>query len=165
MSSGERAGKPVLQAVDDGVRSDVRALLDAALHGALATLDPETGHPFVSRVGLATDADGAPLFLASALSEHSRFLEADPRASLLVGEPGRGDPLAHPRVTLLGRAERVVGDSARARVRERYLARHPKGKVYVDFPDMSFWRLALERASFNGGFGRDSRLARDDLRR
>ena len=51
---------------------------------------------------LATDETGTPLTLISDLSDHTRALKADPRCSILVGEPGpRGDPLTHPRMTLL----------------------------------------------------------------
>src|SRR3546814_15139200 len=34
------------------------------------------------------------------------------------------------------------------------LFRSPKAALYVDFPDFSFWRLEIARASLNGGFGR-----------
>ena len=64
----------------------------------------ETGAPLASRVGVATDIDGAPLILVSMLSAHTPAILADPRCSLLVGEPGKGDPLAHPRLTLICRA-------------------------------------------------------------
>ena len=74
---------------------------------SLAVLEPRHGHPLASRVGVATDADGAPLILVSHLSAHTPAMLADPRCSLLVGEPGKGDPLAHPRVTLVCRAERL----------------------------------------------------------
>ena len=73
-----------------------------ALKGALATLDRETGHPYASLVLVATEPDGAPILLLSRLALHTRNLERDPRASLLLdgyGWPGRpprrraGDPL------------------------------------------------------------------------
>src|SRR3546814_2848329 len=98
--------------------------------------------------------DGSLYFLASTLSTHTQALLADPRCSLLVGEPGKGDPLAHPRLTMTGSAERIGTGDLRERLKRRYLARHPKAALYVDFPDFSFWRLELARASLNGGFGR-----------
>jgi putative heme iron utilization protein len=149
---------------DDDARALAARLLGEARFGALATLEPGTGHPMASRVALALDADGTPLLLLSALSAHSGALEADPRASLLVGEPGAGDPLAHPRLTVAGIARRLAPGSAdAARARERWLAAHPKAALYVDFADFGFWHLQALRASLNGGFGRAWRLEAADL--
>jgi len=117
-------------------------------------LEPETGAPFASRTLTGTDTDGTPVILVSALSSHTQALRADPRASLLAGEPGKGDPLAHPRLTVICTAEEVSRESeARAALRERFVRRHPKAKLYVDFPDFTFFRLVPERAFLNGGFG------------
>lgn len=115
-----------------------------------------------SRVSLASDSDGCPVFLISQLSGHFGALEADPRASILLGEPGRGDPLAHPRITVFGRAVRTSED-VRARIRARFLARHPKSALYADFGDFAFWKLTLEGASYNGGFGKAYEMSREDL--
>ena len=153
-----------VQPADDDAREAARRLLGGARHGALAVLEPGTGHPLASRAAVALDADGAPLVLLSALSAHFGALEADARCALLVGEPGAGDPLAHPRLTVIGTARRLGRDGPdAARVRARWLAAHPKAALYVDFADFAFWRLEPERASLNGGFGRAYRLAPADL--
>lgn len=131
-----------------------KRLLRSIRAGALATLDRETGFPFASLVTVATDADGSPLLLLSRLSGHTLNLEADPRASVLLAESGKGDPLAHPRLTVIGRAART----AEPRVRARFLARHPKAKLYADFADFSFWRLTPESGHLNGGFARAATL-------
>jgi putative heme iron utilization protein len=151
----------VLRAVDDPARAQAKRLLRTARFGALATLAPG-GWPMATRVALATGIDGAPVFLASDLSGHTGALTADPRCSLLVGEPGKGDPLAHPRLTLFARAERLTREQD-AEARRRYLARHPKAGLYADFGDFAFWRLGPERADFNGGFGKAYDLSADDL--
>ena len=52
---------------------------------------------------------------------------------------------------------------AKARAERRYLNRHPKAKLYVGFGDFAFFRLAVERASLNGGFGKAYHLALSDL--
>jgi heme iron utilization protein len=149
---------------DDDAREAARRLLGGARHGALAVLEPGTGHPLASRAAVALDADGAPLMLLSALSAHFGALEADARCALLVGEPGAGDPLAHPRLTVIGTARRLGRDGPdAARVRARWLAAHPKAALYVDFADFAFWRLEPERGSLNGGFGRAYRLGPADL--
>src|SRR5664279_1565648 len=87
----------------DFVPRDVaKSLLRATRVGTLATLDRNSGHPFASLVNVATDADGAPLILVSGLATHTANLECDGRASLLLAEIGKGDALAHPRLTVLG---------------------------------------------------------------
>ena len=135
-----------------------------ARFGALAVLEPETGYPFASRVGVATDFDGAPLILVSSLSTHTAAILADPRCSLLVGKTGKGDPLAHPRITLICQAERLVpGAPDDLRARRRYLNRNPKAGLYIGLGDFSIFRLEPERASLNGGFGKAYLLQRDDL--
>ncbi len=141
-----------------------KTLLRGARFGALAVLDAESGAPLASRVGVATDADGTPLILVSGLSAHTGALLADPRCSLLLGEPGKGDPLAYPRVSLICRAQKVpAGAADRERCERRYLNRNPKAKLYAGLGDFSFFRLEMESASLNGGFGRAYRLARGDL--
>ena len=135
-----------------------RNLLRSIRSGALATLDPD-GAPFASLVTVATDADGTPLLLLSRLSAHTRNLLADPRCSLLLAAGGKGDPLAHPRLTVAGRA----APREEARARARFLARHPKAKLYADFPDFGFYALAPAAGHLNGGFAKAATLTRDEL--
>ncbi len=145
----------VIRETDDDARNLARTLLRGARFGTLAVIDPETGYPSASRVLLATAPDGTPAILVSSLSAHTKALDADPRASLLTGEPGKGDPLAHPRLTLQARAERVERGSERhGWLRQRFLNRHPKAALYIDFDDFRFVLLHPQRASLNGGFGK-----------
>lgn len=141
-----------------------KTILRSAKFGALAVIEPTTKDPFVSRVAVATAMNGAPLILVSSLSTHTQALRADSRCSLLLGEPAKGDPLAHPRVTLQCEAEFLDRDTkAGQAARERYLRRNPKGKLYADFGDFSFVKLNPKRASLNGGFGQAFRLTDTDL--
>lgn len=141
-----------------------KTLIRGARFGALAVIEPGTGSPLASRVGIATDIDGAPLILVSMLSAHTGAILTDPRCSLLVGEPGKGDPLAHPRITLVCRALRLErGSSESARAERRYLNRNPKARLYAGLGDFSFFRLEPERAGLNGGFGKAYLLDRADL--
>ena len=142
----------------DGV-SLGKDLLRTIRAGALATLDRDSGFPFASLVTVATDHDGAPLLLLSRLAAHTVNLEQDPRASILLSQGGKGDPLAHPRLTVLGRAERRT----EPRIHARFLARHPKAELYAGFADFSFWRLSVEGAHLNGGFARATSLAAREL--
>ena len=141
-----------------------RGLLRATRAGSLATLDRNTGHPFASLVNVATDVDGAPLILISRLSTHTANLEVDGRASLLLAATGKGDPLAHPRLTLLGTFVQLGRDHRdEPRARRRFLARHPKSELYAGFADFSFWRLDSVSAHLNGGFARAADLTAADV--
>lgn len=146
--------KDLLQPVDDDARRSAKEIVRTARFAALATLSPSHGGPMVSRVNVATTMDGSLFFLISGLSAHFKALVADNRASLLVGEPGKGDPMAHPRMTLNGQAHRVGDAALRDRLQERYLARHPKAKLYVDLPDFAFWQFEASEIAYNGGFAR-----------
>jgi heme iron utilization protein len=141
-----------------------KALLRSTRAGALATIDRNTGHPFGSLVNVATDIDGSPLILISRLSTHTANLEQDKRASLLLASVGRGDPLAHPRLTVLGDFAPITReDSCEARLRRRFLARHPKSELYAGFADFSFWRLVVASAHLNAGFARAADLKASDV--
>ena len=150
---------------DDEARALARRLIDEARFGALGVLDPATGAPVVTRIAIGTSPGGAPLTLISSLAFHTAALRADPRCSLLLGEPGeRGDPLTHPRVTLACRADFLPRDEGdHARIRAHYLQTHPKATLYVDFADFSFVVFAVESAALNGGFGKAFRLTASDL--
>jgi len=137
-----------------------KSLLRTVRAGTLSTLDRNTGHPFASLVNTATDADGSPVILTSRLATHTANLEVDARASILLAETGKGDPLAHPRLTVLGAMVRLApGDADEARVRRRFLARHPKSELYAGFGDFGFWRMQVVSAHLNGGFARAADLA------
>lgn len=139
--------------------AEAGAMLRSSDHGALATLAPESGWPRASRVGLACFADDAPMIVASALAAHFRALAADSRCGLLVGAVGKGDPLAHPRLSLACRATMLAPGSAQTdEARTAYLERHPKAAIYVDLPDFRFFRLEMADAEFNAGFGRAYRF-------
>jgi heme iron utilization protein len=141
-----------------------KGLLRATRAGALATIDRNTDHPFASLVNVATDVDGAPLILVSRLSTHTANLEVDGRASLLLASSGKGDPLAHPRLTLLGGFTQIAREGGGVqRVRRRFLARHPKSELYAGFADFSFWRLDVASAHLNGGFARAADLKAGDV--
>ncbi|MCI5074428.1 HugZ family protein [Oricola sp.] len=156
--------KQVIRETDAEAIRLARTLIATNRYGALAVINHETGFPGASRVALATDYDGTPLVLVSALSGHTKPMLDDPRSSLLVGEAGKGDPLAHPRITLFTRARRLDRETDEGkRARRRYLARQPKAALYADFGDFAFFRLEIERASLNGGFGKAYELTAEDL--
>jgi hypothetical protein len=139
-------------------------LLRTTRAGALATLDRHTGHPFASLVNIATDLDGSPLILVSRLSTHTANLEADPRASLLLASTGKGDPLAHPRLTVMGSFLKMDANKPDgARVRRRFLSRQQKAQLYAVLPDFTYWRMNVVSAHLNGGFARAADLKASDF--
>jgi hypothetical protein len=141
-----------------------KALLRATRVGTLATIDRNTGHPFASLVNVATDIDGSPLILVSRLSTHTANLEKDGRASVLLASVGRGDSLAHPRLTVLGAFAPIARhDPREPGLRRRFLARHPKSELYAGFADFSFWRLQVVSAHLNAGFARAADLKAADV--
>jgi heme iron utilization protein len=138
----------------------MRQVLRRAKTCALSTLSLGDGTPYGSLANIATDILGWPLILISRLAWHTQNLEADARASVLVGElPAKGDALVGPRVTVLGRFERVED----AGLRRRYLARHPQAALYADFPDFSFWRMSPSAIHGVAGFGRIETLSPDGV--
>ena len=136
--------------------AEARVLVAGQNAGTLATLSG--GDPWASLVAYGLLPGGAPVLCVSTYAEHGRNLLADPRASLLVTEPGEGDPLERGRVTLSGRVERPEAGDAR----DAFLAAVPEGNVYVDFDDFGLWVLRVERVRWVGGFARMETIAAED---
>ncbi|MFZ0494966.1 MAG: DUF2470 domain-containing protein [Methylocella sp.] len=153
---GATTGGPDPSAYD--ALAQAKELLRSVRAGALATLVPGNAFPFASLVNVATTPDGSPILLISRLAAHTRHLASDPRLSLLLVQTGAGDPLAHPRVTIMGTGECVIDSGGRAALKARFLAKHPQSALYADFADFSFWRVAMEEAHLNGGFARAGRF-------
>ena len=81
----------------------------------------------------ALDGQGRPVFLISTMAMHTQNLQADPRASLFVTEPGAsGDPLGSSRVTLIGSVSRIPEPDL-ATARTVYLTRLPRQQVLGRF--------------------------------
>jgi putative heme iron utilization protein len=137
-----------------------RTLIAQISTGTLCTVAIEpAGYPYGSFVTVAFE-NGNPIFLISALAEHTKNLEQDPRASLLVAEGGSADPLANGRVTLLGPCTRVEEDGGSART--AFLAVHPNSRYYADFRDFGFWKLHVESVRYIGGYGRMSWISQPE---
>lgn len=148
---GAAAGPPrdPRQPADFDPIAESKRLLRVIRAATLATLT-DSGAPFATLTAIATDHDGTPILLVSRLAHHTRFLERDGRCALLLAQGGRGDPMAHPRLTLIAQAAPTISPIARA----RFLARNPKAALYADFPDFSFWRAEVLGVHINGGFAR-----------
>lgn len=144
---------------DDDARALAQGLLRDARFGALAVTHPDTKTPYVARIGTIAD-QGAPLILISTLSLHTKALLADPACSLLLGEAGdKGDPLTHPRMTLMCQALQTD----KAKMKDAWLRAIPKAKLYYDFTDFIMFRLTPDVIHLNGGFGKAFTLKPADL--
>jgi putative heme iron utilization protein len=131
-----------------------RAVIEGARVGALATLSTRSpGHPFASLMPYALGPGGRPVVLVSNLAVHTRNLEADARASLLVAEPHvDGEAPAAARVTLMGTARRLAPAEVDG-ARRVYLARHPEAAAWADLGDFAFWGLDPADVYVVAGFG------------
>lgn len=104
------------------------------------------------------------MILVSRLAEHTRNLQADPRAGFLVAQTHGEDVLSAPRMTLIGRFEPSdpadpadpsdpSHDGADSALARRYLRYHPDAARYVALGDFTFWTMHVERLRYIGGFG------------
>lgn len=153
-----------IRPTDDDACALAANLMATAGFAALGVI-AENGSPLVSRVSFGLSPDGRPISLVSSLSTHTRALQINPACSLLVGEPGlKGDPLTHPRLSLICRASFLRhGDSGYNEMAAHYLGDHPKAKLYIGFADFAFACFKVSEAHLNGGFGKAFHLTPDDL--
>lgn len=140
---------------------DSRLLVRRARAAVLSTaLKSRGGWPYGSLVGVALDCDLSPLMLFSTLSDHTRNLAADSRASLLFEETSRlKNPQTGLRVSVLGRI-RKTNDRRHHR---RFLARHPEAALYAGFGDFSFFRMTVDRVRYVGGFAKAAWLKAPEI--
>jgi putative heme iron utilization protein len=133
--------------------------------GTIATLSTvsrkQSGYPFGSLMPYVIDGSGRPIFLISNMAMHTQNLQADPRASLFVGQASDGDPLGTARATLIGDVL-PIADEQLSEAREIYLARYENSRSWVDFKDFGFYRLQPLDIYYVGGFGVMGWVAADD---
>jgi putative heme iron utilization protein len=136
--------------VTAAAETQARRLLRRGEAGMLATASLRFGgHPYASVVRYALDGSVRPVLLVSRLAEHTRNLESDPRASLLVTQFGT-DAQADARVTMVGRCVAVPQDDPGAR---RYLRRFPDAAGLLALGDFAFLRIEPLATRFIAGFG------------
>jgi hypothetical protein len=131
--------------------AEARLLIRRSGFAALGTIFES--RPYVSLVAVACAQDASPLLMLSNLAQHTRNFAAEDRVSLLFdGTRDFPDPLAGPRLTVLGR----IAPCDDAAARDRFIARHPDSTAYAGFGDFRLYRVAIERGHFVAGFGRIS---------
>ncbi|MGH8651993.1 MAG: HugZ family protein [Gammaproteobacteria bacterium] len=146
------------------IGAEARRLLLGGYHGVLSTLSVEApGYPFGSVVPYCLDRQGWPVILISRIAQHTKNILADPKVSLIVCEDSAHDIQATARLTCLANAEPIAdgnGDTP-----ARYYRYFPQARGYHQTHDFEFYRLALVRARYIGGFGSIHWLAPEQLLR
>jgi len=128
---------------------EARRLLRRCRSGALATVSKRLhGYPFASVVPFMTHYDASPVLLISRLAEHTKNINADPRVSLMVHEPG-ADVQAAARLTITGKCARIEDPSS---FQSRYLRLLPSASELLAL-DFDFYRIAPVAIRYIGGFG------------
>ena len=145
----------------------LRELLQAQRTASLGTLD-EHGAPFVSMVPYALlPASGELVVHVSGLAAHTRNLERQPRAALMVcqaevaGEPVHALARVSMDVTAL---PCPAGSAEHAAARAAYLARFPEAEPMTALGDFRFVRLQPIGARQVAGFGAARSLDAAELR-
>lgn len=153
-----------IRPTDNEARVLAQDLLRDARFAALGVITPD-GAPMVTRVAFGLDPTRAPISLVSNIAVHTQALRANPACSLMIGEPGpKGDPLTHPRLTLVGKADFIAKGADHDSLAAHYLKTHPKSKLYIGFADFGFIRMTVMTGHLNGGFGKAYSLDPQDLR-
>lgn len=125
-------------------------LLHQCSVATLATLScKHPGFPYASTVQYACDPEHRVIFMASALAEHTKNLQTDPRVSVCLITPGDGGGQTAARMTLLGMAERFEPDAA---LTERYLRYQPEARDWQSL-DFMFFRIQPHRLRVIAGPG------------
>ncbi len=128
-----------------------RQLLRAHRYGALCTLSKKfDGHPFGSITPYLVDHDGSLLILISALAEHTKNIQYDPRVSLITHNQEDSHIQTQGRLTVVGAASLVA---ERELAGKRYLRYFPEAQTYYDMPDFQFYRIVPQALRYIGGFG------------
>jgi putative heme iron utilization protein len=129
---------------------EARRFLRGQRVGMLATLSLKLGgYPFGSVTPYMLDQHGRPIVLISALAEHTKNIEHDPRVSLLANEQA-DDVQASTRLTLVGDAARLEDQNS---PKFRYLRYFPNAAQHLELADFSFYRIEPRHIRFIGGFG------------
>ncbi|HEY0665109.1 MAG TPA: DUF2470 domain-containing protein [Gallionella sp.] len=131
---------------------EARLMLRAHRYGVLSTLSRKfDGYPFGSITPYLVDHDGSLLILVSALAEHTRNIQHDPRVSLITHDQRDPHIQTQGRVTVVGDAK---AEADRERAGSRYLRYFPEAQTYLAMHDFSFYRIRPLAIRYIGGFGK-----------
>ena len=141
------------------------SLLSDTPTASLGTL--REGAPFVSMVPYAAMPDlTSYIFHISRLAVHTANLLADPRAGLLIIEPGEvgRDPQRLARISIEGQAAPIdVETDGYRSAKAAYLEKYPKAEFNFGLNDFVLFEFELKRARLIAGFGLIVDLLAGDL--
>lgn len=138
-----------------------RELLSSNTRGVLGAISDQM-FPYNAMVDYAPLENGDALFLFSSLAEHTRYLQVNPKASLLIAPHLYDtDAFQKARVTIVGEMEDLGRPESAIRTFMRY---HPRSSAYMMMADFRFWHFHAESARYIGGFGRMAWIEQDDYR-
>ncbi len=156
------------QDVDLRTRALVQDMVATMRHAVLSVYDEAHGYPHLARIAAQSDKDGAPMAFLSEIAAHTRLLEINPRAGLLIeaAPDTKGDAMAQARMTLQVVARRMPSEGPDHAARlARWVARNPKARAYAELSDFHFWRLEPHGGLLNAGFGKAYLLQPSDIRK
>lgn len=131
--------------------TEARRMLRSHRYGALCTLSKKLpGFPFGSVTPYLVDHDGSLIILISALAEHTKNIERDPRVSLITHNQTSPEIQMQGRVTFTGNAHRVPDQQQFV---ARYLRHFPEAADLLML-DFAFYRLLPVAIRHIGGVGR-----------
>lgn len=108
------------------------------------------GFPFATALPFVPDECHRPVWLMSALAEHTKNMQADCRTSFVVAT-GANAVLNEFRVTLVGEAQPFTASKEWV---ARYLRYEPQAQHYLELGDFTFYRLAPKHIRHIAGSGR-----------
>lgn len=141
----------------------VRALFSSEHNATLCTAHAAMdGWPFASIAPYALTPQGDALVFLSDISEHSKNLIADDRATLFVADPAvRDQPQTGARHAMLVKASRPQGDAA-TQAEALYFARFPDAERMRSAHGFEVWLLECQRIRWIGGYGTMGWIEREE---
>ncbi|KMN83962.1 pyridoxamine 5'-phosphate oxidase [Chromobacterium sp. LK11] len=126
-------------------------LLHRCVHASLASHSTQlAGYPYATPIPCVPDARHRPTLCLSALAEHSKNLQADPRCSVALLDPEAASSQSGSRLTLLGDMEPFQPTPLEL---ARHLRYQPEAEDWLRL-DFAFYRLRPQRLRYIEGFGR-----------
>lgn len=131
--------------------SEARKLLRDHRYGALSTQSKKLpGFPFGSITPYLLDHDGSLIIFISALAEHTKNIQHDPRVSLITHNQSDPAIQMQGRVTVIGNARQI---NAQPELVERYLRHFPEAADLLTL-DFAFYQIQPVAIRYIGGVGR-----------
>lgn len=141
-----------VEAADPTPAQKAVAMMKHGEGGVLATVNNLS--PYISSTPFVIDAEGRPIIYISDLARHTRYIKANPNASIIVNKPDKdGSYFNGSRCTIGGKAFVLTDEKEIADAKKRYFSKYKEAEGYAELHDFNFYRLDCEDIFFIGGFG------------